>query len=105
MQNREDSCFFSAAHAAKDSGIALELARNLSLDLPLARATKEQYDRMIAEDLGDLANPASPSLRSKTAINFRRSPVIRSHSRAFWSSQTSNENKAHFASKPLNSNS
>ena len=54
MQNREHSCFFSAAHAAKDSGIALELARNLSLDLPLARATKEQYDRMIAEDLGDL---------------------------------------------------
>src|SRR5438874_4059931 len=70
MQNREDSCFFSAAHAAKDSGIALELARNLSLDLPLARTTKEQYDRMIAEDLGDLANPASPSLRSKTAINI-----------------------------------
>src|SRR6266568_58150 len=54
MQNREHSCFFSAAHAAKDSGIALELARNLDLDLPLARATKEQYDRMIAEGLGDL---------------------------------------------------
>ena len=31
MQNREHSCFFSAAHAAKDSGIALELARNLGL--------------------------------------------------------------------------
>ena len=54
MQNREHSCFFSAAHAAKDSGIALELARNLSLDLPLARATKRQYDRMIAEGLGEL---------------------------------------------------
>ena len=54
MQNREHSCFFSAAHAAKDSGIALELARNLGLDLPLARATKEQYDRMVAEGLGDL---------------------------------------------------
>src|SRR5205814_4354807 len=88
MQNREDSCFFSAAHAAKDSGIALELARNVSLDLPLARATKEQYDRMIAEDLGDLASPASPSLRSKTAINLRRAPVIRSQSGAFWSSQS-----------------
>src|SRR5204862_2565930 len=25
MQNREHSCFFSAAHAAKDSGIALKL--------------------------------------------------------------------------------
>jgi hypothetical protein len=54
MQNREHSCFFSAAHAAKDSGIALELARNLGLNLPLARATKEQYDRMIVEALGDL---------------------------------------------------
>jgi len=54
MQNREHSCFFSAAHAAKDSGIALELARELGLDLPLARATKEQYERMIAEGLGEL---------------------------------------------------
>jgi 3-hydroxyisobutyrate dehydrogenase len=54
MQNREHTCFFSAAHAAKDSGIALELARSLSLDLPLARATKKQYDRMIAEGLGEL---------------------------------------------------
>ncbi len=54
MQNREHSCFFSAAHAAKDSGIALDLARGLGLDVPLARATKEQYDRMIAEGLGEL---------------------------------------------------
>jgi len=54
MQNREHSCFFSAAHAAKDSGIALKLAQDLGLDLPLARATKEQYDRMVAEGLGDL---------------------------------------------------
>ena len=54
MQNREHSCFFSAAHAAKDSGIALELARSLGLDLPLARVTKEQYERMVAEGLGEL---------------------------------------------------
>lgn len=54
MQNREHSCFFSAAHAAKDSGIADELARQLGLELPLARATKEQYERMIAEGLGEL---------------------------------------------------
>ena len=27
MQNREHSCFFSAAHAAKDSGIALDVLR------------------------------------------------------------------------------
>jgi 3-hydroxyisobutyrate dehydrogenase len=54
MENREHSCFFSAAHAAKDSGIALDLARNVGLELPLARATKEQYDRMVAEGLGEL---------------------------------------------------
>jgi 3-hydroxyisobutyrate dehydrogenase len=54
MQNREHSCFFSAAHAAKDSGIALDLARSLGLDLPLERATKEQYDRMVAEGLGEV---------------------------------------------------
>ena len=54
MENREHSCFFSAAHAAKDSGIALELARQVGLELPLARATKEQYERMVAEGLGEL---------------------------------------------------
>ena len=54
MQNREHSCFFSAAYAAKDSGIALDLARELGLDLPLASATKQQYDTMIAEGLGEL---------------------------------------------------
>jgi len=54
MQNREHTCFFSAAHAAKDSGIALDLARSMGLELPLARATKEQYDCMIAGGLGEL---------------------------------------------------
>jgi 3-hydroxyisobutyrate dehydrogenase len=54
MQNREHSCFFSAAHAAKDSGIALDLASSVGLELPLARATKQQYDEMIAEGLGEL---------------------------------------------------
>lgn len=54
MQNREHSCFFSAAHAAKDSGIALRLAEEAGLNLPLAAATKKQYDRMVAEGLGEL---------------------------------------------------
>ncbi len=54
MQNREHSCFFSAAHAAKDSGIALKLGKAQDLGLPLANATKKQYDRMIAEGLGEL---------------------------------------------------
>jgi 3-hydroxyisobutyrate dehydrogenase len=54
MQNREHEVFFSAAHAAKDSGIALSLARDAHLDLPLAAATKAQYDRMVAAGLGEL---------------------------------------------------
>jgi 3-hydroxyisobutyrate dehydrogenase len=54
MQNRDHSCFFSAAHAAKDSGIALKLAKEQGLNLPLAVATKKQYDRMVAENLGEL---------------------------------------------------
>src|SRR6266576_1040380 len=54
MQNRDHACFFSAAHAAKDSGIALHLAELAGLRLPLARATKEQYDRMISAGLGEL---------------------------------------------------
>src|SRR3954471_6402991 len=54
MQNRDHATFFSAAHAAKDSGIALDLAEEVGLDLPLARATKAQYGEMIAEGLGDL---------------------------------------------------
>ncbi|MEY2480374.1 MAG: 3-hydroxyisobutyrate dehydrogenase [Verrucomicrobiota bacterium] len=54
MQNREHTVFFSAEHAAKDSGIALQLAKQVNVDLPLARATKAQYDRMIAAGLGQL---------------------------------------------------
>jgi 3-hydroxyisobutyrate dehydrogenase len=54
MQNREHSCFFSAAHAAKDSGIALRLAKEQGLNLPLATATKKQFDKMITEGLGEL---------------------------------------------------
>src|ERR1051326_8117796 len=54
MQNRAHDCFFSGAHAAKDSGIALDLAKKVKLNLPLAKATKKQYDRMITEGFGEL---------------------------------------------------
>jgi 3-hydroxyisobutyrate dehydrogenase len=54
MQKRDHSCFFSAAHAAKDSGIALKLAKDTGLNLPLATATKKQYSRMVEEGLGGL---------------------------------------------------
>jgi 3-hydroxyisobutyrate dehydrogenase len=54
MQNREHSCFFSGAHAAKDSGIALGLAKDKKLELPLAVATFKQFTRMTKEGLGEL---------------------------------------------------
>ena len=54
MQNRDHSCFFSAAHAAKDSGIALALGKEQKLNLPLAAATTKQFQRMIREGLGEL---------------------------------------------------
>lgn len=54
MVNREHSCFFSAAHAAKDSGIALKLSKEAGLNLPLAAATLKQYSRMIEAGLGEL---------------------------------------------------
>lgn len=54
MQNREHSCFFSAAHAAKDSGIAYKLAKQSGLDLPINAATKKQYDKMVNVGLGNL---------------------------------------------------
>jgi len=54
MQNREHSCFFSAAHAAKDSGIALSLGKAKKLDLPLATATFKQFSKMVKLGLGEL---------------------------------------------------
>ena len=54
MVNREHSCFFSGAHAAKDSGIALALATQARLNLPLAAATYKQFKKMTQAGLGDL---------------------------------------------------
>ena len=54
MVGRDHECYFSAAHAAKDSGIALRLAQEAGLNLPLARATKAQFNRMMAIGKGEL---------------------------------------------------
>jgi 3-hydroxyisobutyrate dehydrogenase len=54
MQNRDHACFFSAAHAAKDSTIAWTLGAQAGLNLPLSGATKQQYERMVALGLGEL---------------------------------------------------
>ena len=54
MVNREHSCFFSGAHAAKDSGIALALSKQTGLKLPLAAATYQQFKKLTQAGLGDL---------------------------------------------------
>ena len=54
MQNRDHACFFSGTHAAKDSTIAWVLGAEAGLTLPLAAATKLQFDRMHALGLGGL---------------------------------------------------
>lgn len=54
MLNRDHSCFFSASHAAKDSGIALSLAKDKKMDLPLAAAAFKQFSKMTKLGLGEL---------------------------------------------------
>jgi len=54
MIKRDHDCYFSAEHAAKDSGIALALAREAGIQVPLAQATFDQYDKMTQLGLGEL---------------------------------------------------
>ncbi len=54
MVARDHECYFSSAHAAKDSGIALKLAQEAGLNLPLARASKAQFKKMIDIGKGEL---------------------------------------------------
>jgi 3-hydroxyisobutyrate dehydrogenase len=51
---REHDCYFSAAHAAKDSGIANALAAAAGVSVPLSHATETQYRKMIDLGLGEL---------------------------------------------------
>lgn len=62
MLAREHDVYFSAAHAAKDSGIALKLGWEAGLRLPLAEATKAQYDRLVAAGQGELDKSAIAEL-------------------------------------------
>lgn len=62
MQNRAHDCFFSAAHAAKDSGIAWRLGCEARLHLPLSAATKLQYEKLVALGLGQLDKSAVAEL-------------------------------------------
>ena len=72
MQNRDHDCYFSASHAAKDSGIALSLAQGAGLDLPLASATKHQFDAMVDAGIGELDKSGIAELTFKS----RRAPTL-----------------------------
>ncbi len=54
MVIRDHECYFSADHAAKDSGIALSLAQDAGINLPLAGATKAQFELLKEKGKGDL---------------------------------------------------
>ncbi len=62
MQQRAHDCYFSAAHAAKDSAIALDLATQVGLSLPVAYAALSQYRRLIELGKGDLDKSAAAEL-------------------------------------------
>ena len=65
MQYRAHECYFSAAHAAKDSAIALDLAKETGLSLPVAQATLSQYRRVIDAGKGELDKSAVAELTFK----------------------------------------
>jgi 3-hydroxyisobutyrate dehydrogenase-like beta-hydroxyacid dehydrogenase len=65
MQNRAHDCYFSALHAAKDSGIALSLAKAAEVTVPLAQATYDQYQRLVALGKGELDKSAISELTFK----------------------------------------
>lgn len=62
MVLREHDCFFSAAHAAKDSGIANDLAKAAGVGVPLSEATEAQYRKLIELKLGELDKSAVAEL-------------------------------------------
>ncbi len=69
MQLRDHECYFSAAHAAKDSGIANALAEAHELNLPLSKATQKQYETLMEKGLGELdkSSIAELTFRSRLA--------------------------------------
>lgn len=65
MVTRDHDCFFSAAHAAKDSGIANALAKAAGVKVPLSAATESQYRKLIGLDRGGLDKSAVSELTFK----------------------------------------
>ena len=68
MQLRTHDCYFSAAHAAKDSGIALALAEPIGLKMPLSLATLEQYERLVNAGKGEMDKSSVAELTFKNRM-------------------------------------
>lgn len=47
MVSRDHECYFSAAHAAKDSGIANRIAKSAGVLVPLSEAAEIQYRKLV----------------------------------------------------------
>lgn len=62
MEARDHECYFSAEHAAKDSRIALTLAEEVDLALPVAKAAYEQYHCLMELGKGYLDKSAIAEL-------------------------------------------
>jgi len=68
MIDRDHECWFSAAHAEKDSGIANELGAEQGIELPLSLATQAQYQRMKDLGIGELDKSGVAELTFKGRI-------------------------------------
>ena len=62
MIARDHEAWFMAEHAAKDSGLAKDLADGAGLTLPLNDATKAQYDKLTAIGKGQMDKSAISEL-------------------------------------------
>jgi 3-hydroxyisobutyrate dehydrogenase len=68
MMKRDHDAYFSAAHAAKDSGIALKLGESQQLEMVLAKATYQQYQRLTDLGLGHLDKSGIAELTFKARM-------------------------------------
>jgi 3-hydroxyisobutyrate dehydrogenase len=68
MQQRAHECYFSAAHAAKDVGIAVALANEAGLSVPIAHAAYEQYRKLVELGKGELDKSAIAELTFKDRL-------------------------------------
>ena len=66
MLGRDHECYFSASHAAKDSGIANDLAKSAGVAVPVSQATEAQYRKLIELGHGELDKSAVSELTFKS---------------------------------------